>query len=53
MRLLVRGSRTVFDVCAVLGREEAGDVGLRGPLDEGDLSEDGIAADAGDYYVDV
>ena len=53
MGLLVRGSGAIFNVGAILGREEAGDVGLGGPLDEGGLGEDGVAANAGDYCIDA
>jgi hypothetical protein len=49
----VCGSRAVFNIGAVFGRKEAGHVGLGGPLDERGLGQDGVAADARDYYVDI
>jgi len=49
----VCGSRAVFNIGAVLGRKEAGHVGLGGPLDERNLGQEGAAADARDYYVDI
>jgi hypothetical protein len=51
--LLVCRGGAVLDVGAILGGKEAGDVGLGGPLDERYLGQDGVAADAGYYGVDV
>src|SRR5947209_11550959 len=53
MGLFVCGGRAVFNIGAVFGREEAGHVGLGGPLDERDLGQDGVAADTRDYHVDI
>lgn len=46
------GSGAILDVGAVFGREEAGDIAFRCPLNERYLSENGIAADTGYYGVD-
>lgn len=52
MRLFVGGVWGVFDVCAVFGGVEVGDCGggFR-ELQEGDLGEDYVAAEGGDYGV--